>query len=106
MLHERRPFHIRNVETPAELGVLLTTETHSTWQGFRCQGLLWLNDSTSMEAIQEYAVVRESTSEQLESITVSWCDADSIAQYHSDCLAPDAEVFYGKVSLTLSDERV
>ena len=77
MLHSRRTFCVTDVGTIEELAEKLTEHTWTLCAGFRLQTpeqtLLFLNDSTSEDAIQEYAVLSED-GRQLESITFGWCD--------------------------------
>ena len=48
--------------------------------GIRWEGLLILNDATSEDAIQEYAVIDEKSGAQVESLTVSWMKASGLAE--------------------------
>ena len=56
---------------------------HQTWclcTGFRLGGYLYLNDSTSEDGAAEYAIVKEATGIQVESITFGWTtDAKAVA---------------------------
>ena len=70
---------------------------------------LWLNDSTSPDAVQEYAVVRCPVSpdgeyRQVESITVGWCNRQELLNYirqiHTE--APTACIESGPVVVTKS----
>ena len=55
---------------------------HQTWclcTGFRLGGYLYLNDSTSEDGAAEYAIVKEATGIQVESITFCWTtDAQAV----------------------------
>jgi hypothetical protein len=70
------PFHQRQwnvVEVgPSQLAHRLVAHSWCMCVGFLCEGVLWLNDSTSPDGAQEWAVVRASDHQQLESITVGW----------------------------------
>jgi hypothetical protein len=84
MLHKNRVWQVKDLAAEALAGEL----QRCTWcgcQGFRAGGVLWLNDSTSPDGGQEFAVVRESTGRQFESVTVNWCTAERlqvlVAQY-------------------------
>ena len=77
------PFHSRqwnvtDVETPKELSEIIGESYHPlACTGFRCQGILWLNDNTefrSPDSVNDWAVVRESDGRQCESVTVGWSD--------------------------------
>lgn len=90
MLHTHRVWTITTVSRSL-LVDLLTKTTWCLCNGFRCDGLLWLNDSTSADGAQEFAVIRESDGRQLESITVGWCSAARLLEYHEKLSAPGAE---------------
>lgn len=80
MLHRRRRWAVRNVGSVSELSRYVTGRTQCLCAGFRLDGFLWLNDSTSVDALQEYALVRESDLTQVDSITVSWSTTATIAE--------------------------
>ena len=46
--------------------------------GFRLQGYLLLNDATHEDAAQEFAVLKEPTLTQIESLTISWMNFDDV----------------------------
>jgi hypothetical protein len=70
MMHTGRPFAIRDVSSAEELAELLTQHTWTTCTGFRLGSWLFLNDSTSADGAQEYAIVRDGC--QYESVTFGW----------------------------------
>ena len=73
MYHTRRRWCVHDREEVEEFAREITGKR--TWclcNGIRWQGLLILNDSTSEDALQEYAVINEKTGVQVESLTVSW----------------------------------
>lgn len=72
MMHKTRTWQIKDAGGPFELAYHLTEQTWCTCQGFRQNGYLYLNDATSENGAQEYAVLRESDLAQVESITFSW----------------------------------
>lgn len=76
MWHKNRSFSVADVVTAEELAKKLTQYTWSLCNGFRLGELLFLNDSTSPDGLQEYAVVHEPTSIQVESITFGWCNCE------------------------------
>lgn len=78
MMH-RRSYQVIELG-PAQLAHRLARHTFTLCTGFLCQGLLWLNDSTSEDAVQEYAVVNVYDAVQIESITVSWCTPAEIEE--------------------------
>lgn len=81
MMHRNRRWMVTDMVDATDLGEELTRVQWTLCTGFRCNGLLWLNDSFSEDSIQEYAVVRESDMAQIESITVGWCDPVKVADY-------------------------
>lgn len=95
MLHEDRRFGIFNL--PDDLSEALAEFSRcGTWTlctGFRWRTLLLLNDSLSEDGAQEYAIVREATGEQLESLTVSWMTTECLGEFLVDCLRDDHETW-------------
>lgn len=83
MYHNQRRWCVRSVESADDLVDKLLRFSWCSCTGFELEGHLWLNDSTSPDALQEYAVVRKPTTEdgayrQVESITVSWCNRQQL----------------------------
>jgi hypothetical protein len=74
MLHTHRTWAVADVATADELAEKLTSMTWCLCVGFRLDGVLFLNDATSENGAQEYAVVRECDHRQIESVTFSWID--------------------------------
>lgn len=74
MMHDRRIHRVTDVELDSldDLATRLQGITQTLCSGFRWNGLLILNDATSEDGAQEYAVVREATGRQVESLTCSW----------------------------------
>jgi len=80
MMHKNRIWQVKDL--PIES--LATELQRCTWcccSGFRAGGMLWLNDATSPDGAQEYAVIRESDGAQVESVTVSWCKPEELQAY-------------------------
>lgn len=73
MMHARR-YRVTDVEPDGldELAARLQSIVQTLCTGYRWNGLLLLNDATSEDGAQEYAVIRESTGRQIESLTCSW----------------------------------
>jgi len=94
MMHRSRRFAVGNL-LATELADKLKESTWTLCTGFRCGRFLWLNDSTSEDAVQEYAVVRESDMFQVESITVSWCTKERLYGY---AVAPGSVESFGKIT--------
>jgi len=83
MMHTNRVWSVSNVLSPEDLAHKLTNTTWCCCTGFRIGDYLWLNDATSPDGAQEYAVVKlvcgEGIATQVESITFSWCsEADAL----------------------------
>ena len=101
MLHDNRVFNVADVATPEDLVVKFKGEV-SVWcgcTGWRLNGWLWLNDSTSPDAFQEYAVVHEATMVQWESLTISWMSAEAIRNFIRDFQEAEADgPFFGAVT--------
>ena len=77
MQHANRKWCVVPIASPEELARKLTETIWCGCTGFQLGCYLWLNDSTSPESAQEFAVVRvvhDGLSMQLESITFGWCD--------------------------------
>jgi hypothetical protein len=87
MMHKNRRYSVADVATAEELAEKLTNHTWCGCNGFRWNGLLFLNDSTGPDGAQEYAVMRriDGTAsdspfpciqtheyEQVESVTFGW----------------------------------
>ena len=76
MMHKARRFCVVAVDSAETLAEKLTQHDWCGCAGFKLGGLLFLNDSTSADGAQEYAVVVESTLIQVESITFGWMKQD------------------------------
>lgn len=77
MLHHDRHWCVAPVESAEELARKLTEMTWCGCDGFELDGYLWLNDATSADGAQEYAVVKRAGPDgrmlQIESVTFGWC---------------------------------
>jgi hypothetical protein len=71
MMHTRRRFVVFEVASAEDLAEKLTQHSWCGCNAFRLGELLFLNDSTSPDGAQEFAVVRGGR--QIETITFSWC---------------------------------
>ncbi len=88
MLHADRVWSVAEVSSVEELAEKLTGTTWCCCQGFRIAGqphYVWLNDSTSEDGAQEYAVCRlelpDADMRQVESITFGWSDYARALEY-------------------------
>ncbi|BAY59259.1 hypothetical protein NIES2135_61360 (plasmid) [Leptolyngbya boryana NIES-2135] len=91
MLHTHRVWHIKTVPTLEELVKALLKKNYVLCAGFRVGDLLFLNDSTSEDAIQEYAIVLnvDQAFTQVESVTVDWCSPEELHRIIGDIQAGD-----------------
>jgi hypothetical protein len=89
MLHPHRTYHVGDVESIEDLAERVTGTTWTLCTGFRLrtksQELLFLNDSTSEDCAQEYAVF--AGDRQVESITSGWCTPERAAELVRQVLA-------------------
>lgn len=81
MLHKNRSWCVVEIADSVQLARMLTENNYVLCAGFRHAGYLWLNDSFSEDGAQEYGVIKEETGEQVESITVSWCNLGQLTKY-------------------------
>ena len=82
MLHRKRTHRITVVETAEDLAEKLTEHSYCGCQGFEHAGYLYLNDSTSGDGAQEYAIFRvDGRGGQIESITFGWCNRAKGLEY-------------------------
>jgi hypothetical protein len=95
MFHCRRRFSVADVASAEELATKLTEQVWTLCTGFRFGGYLFLNDSLSPDGAQEYAVVRESDSVQVESITFGWCTRDRALRLIENIVAGRCHESYG-----------
>jgi hypothetical protein len=72
--HQKRVWVVTEERSAPELAAALAHRIWTTCTGFRHAGYLFLNDATSENGAQEYAVVKEATGQQVESLTVSWME--------------------------------
>jgi hypothetical protein len=78
MLHAKRTWAVYPVETAEELASLVT----SSWtlcSAFEFAGLLFLNDSTSEDGAQEYAVIYEGF--PIEPVSFGWCGFEAALRH-------------------------
>ena len=97
MMHSKRVWHLSEIPSAEELARMLTEQTWTLCSGFYVAGHpdhLFLNDSTSEDGAQEYAVVKggrlgASHHLQIESITFSWCNHERALEHIARTLAGD-----------------
>lgn len=81
MMHESRRWNVTQAESLEQLARNLTEHTWTKCTGFELAGYLFLNDSTSEDGAQEYAILRKPTEPvqpylQVESVTFGWYRLD------------------------------
>ena len=109
MLHDKRLWCVSEVETAEELARQLTEQTWVLCNGATVAGypdVLFVNDSTSEDAVQEYAVLQrvdEDTYRQLESITMGWCSFERALKHINAALSGkyDESEHYGTWTLRI-----
>lgn len=111
MLHDNRPFSLTPIATLPEVAHELTrVRSWVLCQGFEVSvgpGISWLflNDSTSEDAIQEYAFCLRTPEgiKQVESYTVSWAEGAELTEFlqkmEADRQGGTLAFLYGKVTL-------
>ena len=83
---------IAQAQSPEQLARDLTDRTWTLCTGFQFGSYLFLNDSTSEDGAQEYAVLKRLPNGQylqIESISFSWCDEGRGLFYLKQILAGD-----------------
>ena len=83
MMHKKRVWCVTPKDTPEEVARLLEEHSWTLCTGFGLGEYVFLNDSASEDALQEYAFVKrpvdaEASFVQVESITVSWCSVEKL----------------------------
>jgi hypothetical protein len=84
MFHGKRTWSVGPVESAEQLAEKLTQHTWTLCTAFELAGYLFLNDSTSEDGAQEFAVVKRmpgGTLRQVESITFGWCSETQALDY-------------------------
>lgn len=81
MPYYNRKWNVVDVADSKELAEnLVKFASHCRCVGYRCDGILWLNDSPggliAPGQVDEWAIVREADGLQCESITVGWLDEE------------------------------
>ncbi len=104
MIHEHRTYQVKDYSAPYELAQAI--KMYSSWTGctgFRYRGLLFLNDSTGADGLQEYAVVRESDMVAVESYTMSWMSVERFKGLVEDLVQRLGELRGHKVEVTVQE---
>jgi len=79
MLHKSRVWHIQECASPEEIaGIITRFDSMVLCTAFRVGRVTLLNDSTSEDSLQEYALCLDNI--QVDSITTSWCKGDRLAE--------------------------
>lgn len=92
MFHKNRVWCVSPKGTPEEVARLLTQHTWTLCTAVELRGYLCLNDSTSEDGAQEYAVVKTPAETggrhvQVESITFGWCSYETALDHIRRALA-------------------
>lgn len=98
MMHRNRRHKIEASLTIEQAAEKLANHTQVVCSAFQVGPLLLLNDSTSEDGAQEYAVVRDGR--QIESLTVSWMKEAKLLEFLRHLISdPDSGVDMGAVSI-------
>jgi len=85
MMHNDRTWCLTPAESAEDLARKLTETTWCCCTAFAIDRYLWLNDATSPDGAQEYAVLLHKEGDgsflQIESITFSWCSYDEALRF-------------------------
>ncbi len=89
MMHFNRVWSVREIGSAEELAEKLSSLTWCCCQAFSIGNYLWLNDATSEDGAQEYAVLKREGDRliQIESFTMSWMDHNAILECIRETLA-------------------
>ena len=94
MLHADRIWCLSEAASAEDLAEKLTEQTWCLCQAFQVKDhprYVWLNDSTSEDGAQEYAVLKLGLAagdrQQIESITFGWCDRSRAKDFIRETLA-------------------
>ena len=74
MMHINRKFNVMKLESFKALAKILFNGTQCLCTGFQLGYFIFLNDSTSEDGAQEYAVIKHGV--QIDSLTVSWMESE------------------------------
>jgi hypothetical protein len=105
-MHRKRRWCVQPAATAEDLAAKLTEHSWTLCTGFSLGDYTFLNDATSEDGAQEYAVLaplEEGGHVQVESITFSWCTRERALELIREVLAGkfDAERSLLPLSLTL-----
>lgn len=98
MLHKSRVWRIQTCTTPEEIaGIIARYDSMVLCTAFRVGNITLLNDSTSEDSLQEYALCIGDI--QVDSITTSWCKPERLAEIIRGAMngAYDGQRTYGVV---------
>ena len=91
MFHRRRVWCVSTASSAEELADKLASTNWCCCTGFELGGYLFLNDSTSPDGAQEYAVLKKNGGNnlfiQIESMTFGWCDEPEALEFVRETLA-------------------
>jgi len=79
MFWQKRTYQVFEVDSPESLAEKLTEHTWCGCQAFKCEDVLFVNDSSSGDGASEWAVIRDGRA--VESITFGWCSYYRALQY-------------------------
>lgn len=108
MMHDGRDWNIRTYTDLDELCRDVTKQTWTLCSGFRWENITLVCDSFTEDSLQEYAMVIANNAEQtsgtqLDSITVSWCKPERLAEIIREANAGKYDSNYGHVDFGQHD---
>jgi hypothetical protein len=91
-MHKNRTWCVEPATTPEALASNLATRSWCCCAGFEIGQYVFLNDATSEDGAQEYAVLKKPTKEgelyvQIESVTASWINEERLLEFICRTLA-------------------
>lgn len=86
-MYPDREFGTISIEQLDKLAMILTGFTWTPCTGFECRGLVFLNDSESVDSAQEYAAIKDGR--QVEPITFGWCSEEKASHLIREILVGD-----------------
>lgn len=104
MMHSTRTHRVSDVAELRELAEKLATRVWPLCTGFRHGWLLLLNDATSEDGAQEYAVFHEGSGRQIESLTCAYTDSEKLVETIQEILAGKNEIAQKALALGDADQ--
>jgi hypothetical protein len=75
-----RKWNVVEMLSPTLMAIEIVKNNWCLCVGFRCQGILWLNDSMTPDSVPEWSVVRERDGRQCETISLWGGKSETIVE--------------------------